>query len=98
MTGVEYWQHASPPSEATTVECNAGGEDPACSASIPSQGVNVAHAMVRVISEILILLLHLAERRTVFWYSGHYAFLPMRAYKVDRNDLKCPIALSRHVL
>jgi len=43
--GVEYWQHASPPSEATTVECNAEGEDPACSASIPSRGVNIAHTM-----------------------------------------------------
>lgn len=41
--GIEYWQHASPPSEATTVECNGDGEDSACSASIPSRGVNLAH-------------------------------------------------------
>ena len=78
-TGVEYWQHASPPSEATTVECNADGEDPACSASIPSRGVNLAHTMVCVFSELLFLLLHLAERRVVLWHSGHYAFLPMKA-------------------
>jgi len=43
--GVEYWQHANPPSEATTVECSADGEDSACSASIPSQGPNIAHTM-----------------------------------------------------
>jgi len=42
--GIEYWQHSSPPSEATTVECNVDGEDPACSASIPSHGLNLAHA------------------------------------------------------
>lgn len=54
-TGVEYWQRASPPSEATTVECDADGEDPACSASIPSRGVNVAHAMVCVFFEIVII-------------------------------------------
>ena len=54
-TGVEYWQHASPPSEATTVECDADGEDPACSASIPSRGVNVAHAMVCVFFEFVII-------------------------------------------
>ena len=53
ILGIEYWQHASPPSEATTVECNADGEDPACSASIPSQGVNVAHTMVRVFSDFI---------------------------------------------
>ena len=52
-TGVEYWQHASPPSEATTVECNAEGEDPACSASIPSRGVNIAHTMVCVFFRIV---------------------------------------------
>ena len=46
--GVEYWQHGKPASEATTVECNADGEDLACSASIPSQGLNVAHTMVCV--------------------------------------------------
>ena len=46
LVGIEYWQHASPPSEATTVECNADGEDSTCSASIPSHGVNLAHATV----------------------------------------------------
>ncbi|KAF8151041.1 Alpha/Beta hydrolase protein [Crassisporium funariophilum] len=43
--GVEYWQHGSPPSEETTVQCDASGEDSTCSASIPSQGINVAHTM-----------------------------------------------------
>jgi len=41
--GVEYWQYTHPPSEETTAKCNAEGEDPSCSASIPSQGVNLAH-------------------------------------------------------
>ena len=84
-TGVEYWQHASPPSEATTVECNAEGEDPACSASIPSRGVNVAHTMVCVCFGIFFMSLLLAEKRVVLWHSGHYAILFMRAYEVDRN-------------
>jgi len=41
--GIEYWQRESPPSEETTVMCDADGEDPKCSASIPSKGVNEAH-------------------------------------------------------
>jgi len=41
--GVEYWQHEDPPSEETTVKCDINGEDPCCSASIPSQGINAAH-------------------------------------------------------
>jgi hypothetical protein len=73
-TGVEYWQHASPPSESTTVECNALGEDPACSASIPSRGLNVAHAMVCVFSDFITLGL---RGGLVLWHSGHNAFLHM---------------------
>ncbi|KJA25089.1 hypothetical protein HYPSUDRAFT_214138 [Hypholoma sublateritium FD-334 SS-4] len=42
--GVEYWQHTSPPSNETTLKCDPEGEDPNGSASIPSQGVNLAHA------------------------------------------------------
>jgi len=41
--GVEYWQHAMPPSGETTVQCDPEGEDPQCSVSIPSKGVNLAH-------------------------------------------------------
>ncbi|KAJ6477524.1 alpha/beta-hydrolase [Mycena sanguinolenta] len=42
--GVEYWQHVDPPSPSTTLRCAAGGEDPCCSASIPSGGITPAHA------------------------------------------------------
>jgi len=42
--GVEYWQYTHPASEHTTKKCNAEGEDAACSASVPSQGVTLAHA------------------------------------------------------
>lgn len=41
--GVEYWQHSSPASHSTTVQCDPSGEDPKCSISVPSRGVNVAH-------------------------------------------------------
>ncbi|KAJ7616865.1 alpha/beta-hydrolase [Mycena polygramma] len=42
--GIEYWQHTDPPSSHTTLRCAGGGEDPACSARIPSGGVTPAHA------------------------------------------------------
>ena len=51
--GVEYWQHISPPSSETTLKCDPEGEDPNGSASIPSQGVNLAHTMVRTSSYLL---------------------------------------------
>ncbi|KAF9048791.1 alpha/beta-hydrolase [Panaeolus papilionaceus] len=41
--GIEYWQYTHPSSAETTVQCNAEGEDPLCSASVPSQGINRAH-------------------------------------------------------
>ncbi|KAF8907797.1 alpha/beta-hydrolase [Mucidula mucida] len=41
--GIEYWQKEDPASEDTTVRCSADGEDPRCSASVPSEGVNYAH-------------------------------------------------------
>ncbi|EDR04041.1 uncharacterized protein LACBIDRAFT_306423 [Laccaria bicolor S238N-H82] len=41
--GIEYWQYTHPPSEQTTFQCAANGEDKRCSASTPSQGVNLAH-------------------------------------------------------
>ncbi|KAJ7189503.1 alpha/beta-hydrolase [Mycena pura] len=42
--GIEYWQHVDPPSPSTTLRCAASGEDPCCSASIPSGGITPAHA------------------------------------------------------
>jgi len=41
--GIEYWQNPDPPSEETTIECSPDGEDPSCSASIPSKGLTPAH-------------------------------------------------------
>ncbi|KAA1470189.1 alpha/beta-hydrolase [Dentipellis sp. KUC8613] len=43
--GVEYWQNPDPPSASTTKECAADGEDPTCSASVPSQGIDLAHTI-----------------------------------------------------
>ncbi|KAI0318750.1 alpha/beta-hydrolase [Amylostereum chailletii] len=39
----EYFQNPDPPSAATTRICDATGEDPTCSDSIPSGGINLAH-------------------------------------------------------
>ncbi|KAF8578195.1 alpha/beta-hydrolase [Ramaria rubella] len=41
--GIEYWQNTEPASENATLRCADDGEDPDCSASIWSTGVNVAH-------------------------------------------------------
>ncbi|KAF9496685.1 alpha/beta-hydrolase [Pleurotus eryngii] len=41
--GIEYWQHTDPPSAESTTQCSADGEDPTCSASIPTMGINPAH-------------------------------------------------------
>ncbi|KAF8079219.1 alpha/beta-hydrolase [Lyophyllum atratum] len=41
----EYWQSPDPASAATTKRCDASGEDPTCSASIPSMGINDAHGL-----------------------------------------------------
>jgi len=41
--GVEYWQNPDPASANHTKECAADGEDPMCSASILSEGIDIAH-------------------------------------------------------
>jgi len=43
--GIEYWQTPDPPSAANTRECAADGEDPTCSASIASEGIDLAHTI-----------------------------------------------------
>lgn len=43
--GIEYWQTEDPPKGSSTKQCSADGEDPRCSASVPSKGVNAAHTM-----------------------------------------------------
>lgn len=52
--GIEYWQNPDPASAANTVECAADGEDPNCSASIPSEGIDVAHTIVRTNRMVLL--------------------------------------------
>jgi hypothetical protein len=48
--GIEYWQTTEPESQArvedTTVQCDPEGEDPRCSLSVPSRGINSAHTRV----------------------------------------------------
>uniref|UniRef100_A0A0W0GAW5 Fungal lipase-type domain-containing protein n=1 Tax=Moniliophthora roreri TaxID=221103 RepID=A0A0W0GAW5_MONRR len=42
--GIEYWQTVSPASSETTLQCSrTNGEDPRCSASVPSGGINEDH-------------------------------------------------------
>jgi hypothetical protein len=41
--GVEFFQSPDPASAATTKQCAADGEDPTCSDSIPSAGIDAAH-------------------------------------------------------
>ncbi|PPQ86551.1 hypothetical protein CVT25_007209 [Psilocybe cyanescens] len=41
--GIEYFQTPDPATPATTKKCAADGEDPTCSDSIPSQGLDDAH-------------------------------------------------------
>jgi len=43
--GIEYWQADDPAIAENIVRCEAHGEDPNCSLSIPSGGVNDAHIM-----------------------------------------------------
>jgi hypothetical protein len=42
------WQNPDPPSGETTHQCSPDGEDPSCSASIPSKGLTPAHVTVRL--------------------------------------------------
>ncbi|KAH8929916.1 alpha/beta-hydrolase [Atractiella rhizophila] len=41
--GIEYWTKDFPATASNTVKCAADGEDPNCSASIPSGGINLGH-------------------------------------------------------
>ncbi|KAJ7470899.1 alpha/beta-hydrolase [Mycena latifolia] len=41
--GVEFWNFLDPSSARTTKACEASGEDPSCSDSVPSQGIDAAH-------------------------------------------------------
>jgi hypothetical protein len=41
--GIEYWQVEEPACAENIIRCEAHGEDPSCSSSIPSTGVNDAH-------------------------------------------------------
>ncbi|KDQ61472.1 hypothetical protein JAAARDRAFT_150196 [Jaapia argillacea MUCL 33604] len=43
--GIEYWQNPDPASPSTVKQCAASGEDPTCSDSIPSAGIDVDHTI-----------------------------------------------------
>ena len=77
-TGIEYWQYTHPPSEETTAKCNAEGEDPTCSASIPSRGVNPAHMTVRQLFFSQVILTVQRSISTVFWNISNDAILLLR--------------------
>jgi hypothetical protein len=49
LSGIEYWQYTSPSTEETTRACDPEGEDPQCSACIPTKGINPAHWTVHLI-------------------------------------------------
>lgn len=53
-TGIEYWQYTHPASGDTTAKCDPEGEDPCCSASVPSQGVTLAHTNVSDVNDVFI--------------------------------------------
>ena len=77
-TGIEYWQYTHPPSGETTAKCNAEGEDPTCSASIPSQGMNLAHTKVRRLFFSQTILTVQLSISTVFWDISNDAILLLR--------------------
>ncbi|KAJ7470876.1 hypothetical protein FB451DRAFT_1399621 [Mycena latifolia] len=45
--GVEFWNFLDPSSARTTKACEASGEDPSCSDSVPSQGIDAAHNVAK---------------------------------------------------
>ena len=53
FSGIEYWQNPDPASAANTVECAADGEDPNCSASNFSLGIDLAHTVVSLKQTLL---------------------------------------------
>jgi hypothetical protein len=44
----EYWQTPDPAAPGNVKQCDASGEDPSCSSSIPSGGINDEHTTVRL--------------------------------------------------
>jgi hypothetical protein len=78
--GIEYWQYTHPPSGETTAKCNAEGEDPTCSACIPSQGVNLPHMRVRRLF-FPQAILTAQSISTVFWNTSNDAILLLKAIR-----------------
>ena len=78
LAAYEYWQYTQPPSEETVFRCNANGEDESCSASIPSQGPNLAHAMVSASRRLGFRAA--SEKLAVLWYRCHYTVLLVKVH------------------
>lgn len=78
ILGIEYWQYTHPVSEETTCACAPDGEDPTCSACIPSKGINPAHWTVcpKVNTRSPSCVLRLASD-IVFRDTGHSTVLPV---------------------
>ena len=80
--GIEYWQNPDPASEETTHRCSGDdGEDPCCSASVPSRGFTPDHLSVclcilRNTTWRLMIFFFLTD--TVFWNSSYDALLFVR--------------------
>jgi hypothetical protein len=54
LTGIEYWQYLEPPAAETTRQCCADGEDPTCSALIPSSGISPPHTVVSLMNYFIV--------------------------------------------
>lgn len=79
VSGIEYWQIGDPASKDNVLQCSADGEDPSCSASIPSQGINSAHMSVRV--SFLLNLHHFTfNKLLVFRNHGYDTILLVMLY------------------
>ncbi|GAW06407.1 alpha beta-hydrolase [Lentinula edodes] len=54
--GIEYWQEYEPAIAENVVKCEPQGEDPSCSLSIPSGGVNDAHMKKLTVVMIIVIV------------------------------------------
>jgi len=81
--GIEYWQSPDPSGPATTRQCSADGEDPSCSASIPSKGLTPAHLTVCLDPSLRKLQLKCFTSFAVLRYSSYHALLSLKPLWVE---------------
>ena len=82
------------------MECNMDGEDSACSASIPSHGLNLAHATVCFIIIVIIEIWLKIASILAFWPPSLSAYenQPVYQWHQDKGSLALPTVLSGHTL